>query len=140
MEGPRPDRRTKKVAVFVPNNSRKFKYFIRDDKIGEGTYAVVYRGWAVPSKESFDLEGWKSFVQRKIESGEWNTFSLDDCSVLEKESKFPFRKYEKVAIKKIKVSSYRSGVSMSAIREIKFLQELNHPNVIQVCEWLALKP
>ncbi|KAI9739540.1 MAG: TFIIH complex serine/threonine-protein kinase subunit kin28 [Cirrosporium novae-zelandiae] len=36
-----------------------------------------------------------------------------------------------VAIKKIKVQTeYRDGLSMDAIREVKFLQELSHPNII----------
>ena len=36
-----------------------------------------------------------------------------------------------VAIKKIKVNvEYRNGLSMDAIREVKYLQELSHPNVI----------
>ena len=37
----------------------------------------------------------------------------------------------KVAIKKIKVNTeYRDGLAMDAIREVKFLQELSHPNII----------
>lgn len=36
-----------------------------------------------------------------------------------------------VAIKKIKViAEYKDGLSMDAIREVKYLQELSHPNVI----------
>ena len=36
-----------------------------------------------------------------------------------------------VAIKKIKVNAeYRDGLSMDAIREVKYLQELSHPNII----------
>ena len=36
-----------------------------------------------------------------------------------------------VAIKKIKVNTdYRDGLSMDAIREVKYLQELSHPNII----------
>ena len=36
-----------------------------------------------------------------------------------------------VAIKKIKVmTEYQDGLSISAIREVKFLQELSHPNII----------
>lgn len=36
-----------------------------------------------------------------------------------------------VAIKKIKVNTeFRDGLSMDAIREVKFLQELSHPNII----------
>jgi cyclin-dependent kinase 7 len=37
-----------------------------------------------------------------------------------------------VAIKKIKVGQFKDGLDMSAIREVKYLQELHHPNVIQV--------
>ncbi len=38
----------------------------------------------------------------------------------------------KVAIKKIKVGQFKDGLDMSAIREVKFLRELKHPNVIEV--------
>ncbi|KAH8915077.1 Pkinase-domain-containing protein [Atractiella rhizophila] len=37
-----------------------------------------------------------------------------------------------VAIKKIKLGQFKDGLDMSAIREVKFLQELKHPNVIEV--------
>jgi cyclin-dependent kinase 7 len=52
----------------------------------------------------------------------------------------------KVAIKKIKVGQFKDGLDMSAIREVKYLRELHHPNVIEVtsktpdCKWhLTLK-
>jgi cyclin-dependent kinase 7 len=70
------------------NLETKNKY-VKDKKVGEGTYAIVYLGHlkADPS--------------------------------------------QKVAIKKIKVNlEYRDGLSMDAIREVKFLQELRHPNII----------
>ncbi|KDN47953.1 putative KIN28-cyclin-dependent ser/thr protein kinase [Tilletiaria anomala UBC 951] len=38
----------------------------------------------------------------------------------------------KVAIKKIKVLSSKDGLDVTAIREVKFLKELKHPNVIQM--------
>jgi serine/threonine protein kinase len=38
----------------------------------------------------------------------------------------------KVAIKKIKVLSSKDGLDVTAIREVRFLKELKHPNVIQV--------
>lgn len=37
-----------------------------------------------------------------------------------------------VAIKKIKVGEMRDGLDMTALREVKFLQELHHPNIIEV--------
>ncbi|KAJ9645265.1 TFIIH complex serine/threonine-protein kinase subunit kin28 [Coniosporium apollinis] len=58
-------------------------------KLGEGTYAVVFKGH----------------------------LKSDPASL--------------VAIKKIKINAnYKDGLAMDAIREIKFLQELSHPNII----------
>ncbi|KAL4991575.1 kinase-like domain-containing protein [Aspergillus falconensis] len=45
-----------------------------------------------------------------------------------------------VAIKKIKVNTeYRDGLSMDAIREVKYLQELSHPNVIALHDVFSSK-
>jgi cyclin-dependent kinase 7 len=38
----------------------------------------------------------------------------------------------KVAIKKIKVGQFKDGLDMSAIREVKYLRELQHQNIIAV--------
>lgn len=70
------------------NEETKQKY-VKDKKLGEGTYAIVYLGH----------------------------LKADSSSL--------------VAIKKIKVNTeYRDGLSMDAIREVKYLQELSHPNII----------
>jgi hypothetical protein len=37
-----------------------------------------------------------------------------------------------VAIKKIKVGQFKDGLDMSAVREVKYLRELQHENVIAV--------
>lgn len=39
----------------------------------------------------------------------------------------------RVAIKKIKVGQFKDGLDMSAIREVKYLRELKHQNIIEVC-------
>ncbi|BDD56518.1 hypothetical protein MAP00_001966 [Monascus purpureus] len=45
-----------------------------------------------------------------------------------------------VAIKKIKVNAeYRDGLSMDAIREVKYLQELSHPNIIALHDVFSSK-
>lgn len=44
-----------------------------------------------------------------------------------------------VAIKKIKVSAMADGISMDAIREVKFLQELRHENVIRLIDVFSSK-
>ncbi|KAI4198543.1 MAG: hypothetical protein LQ346_002746 [Caloplaca aetnensis] len=71
------------------NEDTKQKY-VKDKKLGEGTYAIVYLGHerADPKK--------------------------------------------RVAIKKIKANTaeWRDGLTMDAIREVKYLQELSHPNII----------
>jgi len=45
----------------------------------------------------------------------------------------------KVAIKKIKLGSFKDGFDMTAIREIKFLQELKHPNIIELIDVFSNK-
>lgn len=65
--------------------------YLKDMKLGEGTYAVVYKA--------------KDILTDTI-----------------------------VAIKKIKLGQFQDGIDMSAIREVKFLQELQHPNIIRVSE------
>ena len=70
------------------NEETRSKY-VKDKKLGEGTYAIVYLGH----------------------------LSRDPSSL--------------VAIKKIKINTeFRDGLSMDAIREVKYLQELSHPNII----------
>ena len=70
------------------NDETKGKY-VKDKKLGEGTYANVYLGH----------------------------LKADPSSL--------------VAIKKMKVNTdYRDGLTMDAIREVKYLQELSHPNII----------
>lgn len=67
------------------------KLYLKDKKVGEGTYAVVYSG----------------------------TISTTN---------------RKIAIKKIKMGQFKDGLDLSAIREIKYLKELSHPNVIELID------
>ncbi|KAI9206201.1 kinase-like domain-containing protein [Polychytrium aggregatum] len=71
--------------------------YIKDKKVGEGTFAVVYLGFEKSSKR-------------------------------------------KVAIKKIKVATgSHNGMDLSAIRELRCLQELKHPNVIELIDVFSHK-
>jgi len=70
--------------------------YIKDKKVGEGTYAVVYAGHDAQTKRP-------------------------------------------IAIKKIKIGQFRDGMDMSAIREVKFLQELKHSNVIELIDVFSSK-
>ncbi|OCF35097.1 CMGC/CDK/CDK7 protein kinase [Kwoniella heveanensis BCC8398] len=45
----------------------------------------------------------------------------------------------KVAIKKIKVGEMKDGLDMTALREVKFLQELHHPNIIALLDVFSVK-
>lgn len=87
-EGQRPAARKGQELAERLNEETKEKY-VKDRKLGEGTYAIVYLGYLKADPSS------------------------------------------KVAIKKIKVNTeYKDGLSMDAIREVKYLQELSHPNII----------
>ncbi|ORX57473.1 Pkinase-domain-containing protein [Hesseltinella vesiculosa] len=68
----------------------------KNAKIGEGTYAVVYR------------------ARQK-----------DTDRV--------------VAVKKIKMGQFTDGLDLTAIREVKYLQELHHPNVIELIDVFSHK-
>ena len=65
--------------------------YVKEKKVGEGTYGVVYRG-----------------VQKS--SGRI------------------------VAMKKIRMANYKDGISFTALREIKTLQEIKHQNVVEVMQ------
>ncbi|KAE9398564.1 Pkinase-domain-containing protein [Gymnopus androsaceus JB14] len=77
-------------------NSDRQKSWAKEQKVGEGTYAVVYRG-------------------REVSTG------------------------RRVAIKKIKVGQFKDGLDMSAIREVKYLRELKHQNVIELLDVFSSK-
>jgi cyclin-dependent kinase 7 len=90
-----------------------FSFRTKDQKVGEGTYAVVYRG-----RFSCELRVYNPDII---------------CSGREAATG------RKVAIKKIKVGQFKDGLDMSAIREVKYLRELQHQNVIEVGHdhWLS---
>ncbi|EPX72375.1 transcription factor TFIIH associated cyclin-dependent protein kinase Mcs6 [Schizosaccharomyces osmophilus] len=75
--------------------STKWSY-VKERKVGEGTYAVVFLG-------------------RQKETN------------------------RRVAIKKIKVGQFKDGIDLSALREIKFLKETRHVNVIELMDVFATK-
>lgn len=81
-------------------------------KIGEGTYAVVYKG---------------------------QLYSLSDFSPSHRILGRQASNNRQIAIKKIKVGQMKEGLDQSAIREVRYLRELQHPNVIEVCTgWSSL--
>lgn len=77
--------------VYKIHSSEKAHDYLKDVKVGEGTYAVVYKG-------------------TRLSTG------------------------EKIAIKKIKSGQFKDGLDLSAIREIKFLQEISHPNIVRLID------
>ncbi|KAF6761554.1 CMGC/CDK/CDK7 protein kinase [Ephemerocybe angulata] len=84
------------MDVVEQENAERQRRWLKDKKIGEGTYAVVYRG-----KEAN--------VGRKV------------------------------AIKKIKIGQFKDGLDMSAIREVKYLRELKHQNIIELLDVFSNK-
>ncbi|RUP02436.1 hypothetical protein BC936DRAFT_140633 [Jimgerdemannia flammicorona] len=78
------------------SNLHTERKYLKNAKIGEGTYAVVYDGIIVSTKQ-------------------------------------------KIAIKKIKVGLLKDGLDLTAIREVKFLQELKHPNIVNLVDVFSHK-
>ncbi|KAJ3346754.1 TFIIH complex serine/threonine-protein kinase subunit kin28, partial [Entophlyctis luteolus] len=70
--------------------------FVKGDKIGEGTFAVVYKGALLHSSRAETASG------------------------------------RPVAIKKIKLGQFKDGLDVPSIREVKFLKQLKHSNVVEL--------
>ncbi|KAK8858786.1 hypothetical protein IAR55_003016 [Kwoniella newhampshirensis] len=84
------------MDLAAQENSKRASRWIKGVKVGEGTFANVYKGE-------------EKATQRKV------------------------------AIKKIKVGEMKDGLDMTALREVKFLQELQHPNIIALLDVFSVK-
>lgn len=86
------------------------KKYVRDNKVGEGTYAIIYKGYECFVEEGAETE--EMFVERQPQS----------------------QIGREVAIKKIKLTKHGSGIEMSALREIKCLKRIQSEYVVKVFE------
>ena len=86
----------------------KLEDFVKIEKIGEGTYGVVFKG----EDCSCDIARQRKIYCDNISAGK-NT-----------------KTNEIVAMKKIRLESEDEGVPSTAIREISLLKELQHPNIV----------
>jgi cyclin-dependent kinase 7 len=85
--------------------------YLKEKKIGEGTYAKVYRGMEVYLNHEKLVFLHIRYIGIERATG------------------------RTVAIKKIKLVQTEigsQGIELSAVREVKCLRELRHPNVIEV--------
>lgn len=80
--------------------------FLKIEKIGEGTYGVVYKG---KNKKTG-----KFVAMKKIRWG-WSYFSYHRLKIL---------------FYRLGLDSVDEGVPSTAIREISLLKELRHPNIV----------
>ena len=76
--------------------------YTKIEKIGEGTYGVVYK----VSRHPWYIEQYLFLKARHKATGKF------------------------VALKKIRLESEEEGVPSTAIREISILKEVQHPNVV----------
>jgi len=119
------------------HNTALYRDYKKDRKVGEGAYAVVYLG-TTTGIYAFNSISYACSLQ-------FLPFGVQCCSghcksrlnlqfvILSTWSLGTQLSTKKtVAIKKIKIGQFKDGLDMSAIREVKTLQELRHPNLIEV--------
>lgn len=106
-------------AASLLNLSIQQKYS-KDKKVGEGTYAVVYLGRELATGRKIAIKK----VSQPPLSAPPLSLSLADPGP---------------RASQIKVGQFKDGLDMSAIREVKFLRELNHPNLIQLVDVFSNK-
>lgn len=82
--------------------------YSKEKKVGEGTYAVVYLGQEIETGRKIAIK------KVRCRPARWGG---------------PLTRARGA---QIKVGQFKDGLDMSAIREVKFLRELKHPNVIEV--------
>ncbi|KNZ54141.1 CMGC/CDK/CDK7 protein kinase [Puccinia sorghi] len=89
-------------------NLRIQQSYTKERKIGEGTYASVYEGHQKKSNRKVAIKKIKVELSLLPLPSSPQYFSI------------------------FQAGQFKDGLDMSAIREVKFLQELSHPNVIGV--------
>lgn len=99
--------------------------------IGEGAHGVVYKACVLDESE-LGLSG-------AHHDSEWEQSATPRRSITASGQKRKLRDDGEnagriVAIKKIRLKNSQEGLSMDAIREIKLLQELEHPNIMKVLD------
>ena len=86
------------------------------DKLGEGTYGVVYKA--------------KDKVTGEVNIKLLKLFYLNLIII--------FYEIQIVALKKIRLEKEDDGVPSTAIREISLLKGLKHPNIVEYAKFLSL--
>ena len=126
-------------AVVAGAPSSRASAYADWSKIGEGTFGVVYRAKLAGAPPPFR----PASAARGEEEGQSAT-PKSTAAVAVAGLAIPTREplqagTSHVALKRIRANNARAGVDFTAIREIKMLGEMNHPNVIKLWECFESK-
>lgn len=103
-----------------------------EEKLGEGTFGVVH-------KARRKVGSVKSLLPEEAEKRVARACRRRAVARRETECKSKVKEGDVVALKKIVMHNDMDGVPITALREIRILKSLNHPNVVPVVD-MAFQP
>lgn len=124
---------------FLPPLTRTIAHYERIEQIGEGTYGQVYKARILREEEEKEKEDSRFDLHPPNKSSASSSKSLRtnvDLVALKKIR--PITNTQDSTKTAMKAEVY-AGLPLTAIREIKILKELRHPNMVQLIEVVTSK-